>query len=277
MQELKPPFRNELAFGMSWDDYRSAVGVNPSWIAAGLESMLNFHDGDGVKETSGMRVGSAAHSLVFEEDYFHERYAIFGGTRRKGSRPWEEWQFLNEGKDALSAAEYDSAKKIAHGVRRSELAVELIKAGKPEVSIFSQDFGMQCKGRTDLLAPTYILDLKTTARIDADGFGKTFTGLHYAMKMSCYLRWTNKLLMLAGKPPVYDVWIIAVKSSPPYDCTPMLLPPVLLQDAWPKAARVLKRIPECVKSGHWPGISDGKAVEIKIPNWAMGEETEFTG
>jgi len=270
-----PPFKNHIDASMSWEDYKRAPGINPSRIVKGIKSMKSFKNyGGDDKPDRGLLVGSITHLLIFEPDTFYGRYAIFNGQRREDSKKYQLWKWKNEGKEAVSPDAYDQARRTADAVRNSPEAMELIEATQHEVSLFLEDFGMQCRGRVDgLQVGKLLLDLKTTTNVEPHAFGRIFARLHYAEKMSCYKRWVEKLT----GADIPEVKVIAVETKDDYDVTVFPIREPVLENAWPRAEKILQCVRECIEEDSWPGV--GAECELVIPNYAMDDEDvlEFQG
>lgn len=267
MAEQMTDFINEIDPDMSWPDYLAFEGVNPSRLVHGLKSMKSFQSYAGSdKPDRGMIVGSATHLLIFEPDKFDDRYAIFDGRRSERTKAWQMFTWKYPGKEAIKPDEYEQASRTAEAVRSDPLAMDLIRSTKTEVSLFCEDFGLQCKGRVDGLGHI-LLDLKTTTNVEMRAFGRVFATLNYGVKLACYKRWAEKL----GNP-VSEVFVVAVETKGEFDVAVIPVPEIVLENAWSKAEQVLKRIPQCMADDHWPGVAEGRLYELCVPNWSMDEE-----
>lgn len=263
---LTPPFVNRIDPVMSWDDYLSARGANPSRLIKGLKSMLSFRNYRGNdKPDRGMRVGSLTHCLTLEPDRFAERYAVFEGAFRENTKAYQTWEWKNPGKEPVKPLEYEQAARVADAVRSNGHAKSLLDAIQPEVSLFCEDHGVQCKGRVDGLEAGLLIDLKTTTNVEMNAFGRVFGTLHYAAKMACYKRWAEKLMGSS----IDDIFVISVETKGDYDVAVVPIPAVILENAWPRVARILQRIPECIERDEWPGVAEGGLYELHVPNWSM--------
>jgi len=261
------PYLNEFMFDLPWADYREAVGLNPSRLVRGIKSMLHFSTADGDEKPQRQTiVGAATHALVFEPERFDDRFAIFTGSVKRG-KDWDIWQWKNEGKEAIKPGEYDEAHLVADRVWAKKQARDLLERCRPEVSIFVEENGIQCKGRADAIGSGLLLDLKTTTNVEMQSFGRVFASLNYAAKLACYSRWAGKL----GNP-IKEIFLICAETKGDYDVTITEVPMVIIENAWPRVERILQRIPECIERDHWPGVDEGGVYELHVPNWAMDEE-----
>lgn len=255
-----------MVTGMPWDDYITAVGVNPSRLVKGLKSMLSFLNYSGTdKPDRGMLVGSLTHQMILEPGKFDERYAVFQGSR-KTQKQLSEFEWRHEGKTPVKPEEYEQAARTAEAVLSDPIAGEILEATAHEVSLFLEDCGVQCKGRVDGIG-SILMDVKTTTNVDQQAFGRVFGSLKYHCKLACYKRWAEML----GNP-VSEVYVISVETKGDYDVAVVPIPEVVLENGWSRMEKVLRRIPECVRRDYWPGVAEGKRYELVMPNWSMDEE-----
>lgn len=260
-------FRREILTNLSWPDYLAEPGWNPSRLVHGLKSMKHMREYQGSdKPDRAKLVGSMTHTLIFEPETFHERYAIWtGGRRDKRIVAYREFMEENADQEITNPDEFEQARIVSEAVLADYVAASLLNTTDHEVSLFCEDLGLQCKGRVDALGGL-IVDLKTTTNTQAHAFGRVFSNLAYGAKLACYKRWAE----LLGHE-VAEVYTIAVEVKPPYDVAVYRVPEAVLENAWPRVERVMRRIPECEASGTWPGVAEGQVQELVVPNWAMDE------
>ncbi len=145
-------------------------------------------------ENAVFDVGNYFHSGVLEPEKIKEQCAVFTGIRR--GKAWEEFKVKHKDKAIVTESELIQAKTLISAVENSPIAMARLKQGRPEVScfsdvvvsdemVFSSDgkrvlgkYGWEEAGkrkinpknmvviplkvRADSLAPTFVLDLKST-------------------------------------------------------------------------------------------------------------------
>lgn len=265
--QIKPPYIETVDLRMGWNSYCGAVGLNPSRWVQGLRSMKHLKHGDGAeKPHKETLVGSATHCLVFEPEKFYERFAIYTGSRRQG-KAWNEFLAEHAGKDILKENEHSEASEVAHHVVGDRIAESVLRKVNPEVSLFAELNGVQCKGRVDGLGNGILLDLKTTTNVSMYQFGRVFANLRYAEKLAAY-----RALCRKHDIAVNEVYIIAAETKAPYDVTVTPVPELILDQAWERMERLLERVKECVETDYWPGTAEGDFYELHVPNWAMDDD-----
>lgn len=271
--------RRELC-EMPWPEYKDFPALNCSTIVRGRKSMLHLlhawqHDGE---DTEAMQFGRLQHCLLFEPQEVENRYWTWTG-RRAGNdyKAYCEEAEASDAEVVRDTGQYsmESALEAAQGFLRNSRIQALIAAGKAEQTILIPEVGMQCKGRLDWIstAEHVLTDLKTTAEIEPNLFGRSFFRFGYDLKLGFYRRWLNNI---SGDQ--WPVEVIVLESKPPYDVATIPIPDAVLDRGVDKGLEILARIKECIEADEWPGIANGRPMMLMVPYYEMEEETEeWTG
>ena len=259
--------RNEIVNDLSFDDYANADGYSPSQLVCGFKSMLSLNNARyGDKPTPAQLAGTLRHTLILEPDRFYAELVIADFPNRL-SKAYKEFVADNDGKHVVLRNDVNDAMRTRDAVLSDSTARRLLESTKHEASLFVEDLGLQCKGRVDGYGNGILLDLKTTTTVEPQAFGRIFANLHYAARLSCYRRW----LQLLGEK-IAAVYVIACEVKDDYDVVVYRVPEILLENAWPRIDRIMRKIPNCEKMVRWPGVSCGALLEVTVPNLAMNEE-----
>lgn len=267
--------RSELC-QMTWDEYKDFPAMNGSVLVEGRKSLLHLKHAwsHGRKDTDAMRFGRLLHCLLFEPEEVAARY-----------RTWEERRSGNEyelfcveaaiaGAEVVKATgEYslENALEAATGFLRNERVKSLISAGVMEQAVLCVESGLQCKGRLDWVSTSehVLVDVKTTARIEASRFGQQFFDLGYDIKLGLYRRWLNRV--------TNDFWpveVIVLENKPPYDVAVMPIPDAVLEDGAEDALLLIDSVAKAIESDEWPGVASNDIMPLVVPYYRMREETE---
>jgi exodeoxyribonuclease VIII len=126
-----------------------------------------------------------------------------------------------------------------------------------EVSFFWTDpaTGIQCKGRADLVVPSYraIVDIKSTVDAAARPFARDCRRYGYDIQAVTYLDGWK----LAGGEPIDNFVVIAVEKEPPYMAAAYEFSLDDLDAARDERARLMSIYDECRRSDSWPGYPGG--------------------
>lgn len=288
---------------LPWQDYCQIKKMNPSTAVAGCHSMKRLRRwiAEGFKEeTNAMRVGTGVHVLLLEPERFENEFVVLPdfhldeqnlrkpkrkdepeSDRRTDSKVTEYYKSKirafaeeNQGKSFLTRDQYDNCLHAIEAIRERPAMRELIDGSAKEVTVEGEILGVPFKGRMDLLNPSVITDVKNTANVDKRAFGRVFTNLHYAFKLSIY-----RDLMRQNRGD-NDVMIITQETQGDFDNALVPVPSIILDNAFEQVQRVVKQYKQCLESGVWPGVDQGKdEYELYIPQWAMedSEDLDFGG
>jgi exodeoxyribonuclease VIII len=279
---------------IAWEDYCNIKRINPSTLVAGCKSMLRLKraiDGGFPEETKAMRLGTGIHALLLEPEEFESRFCVVpsfnldaenvtGKGERSESKATSyykakvaEFQSLNRGKSFLDRTQYDQALACIEALNSRKHFVELVHESNKEVTVYGEIECVPFKGRLDLLHPACICDLKTT--FDVAQFGRTFTSLEYAFKLSIY-----RELVRQNTVGLRDVKVIAQETKDDFDNAMFVVPSDILDNAFSRVLLVVNQYKQALADDVWPGWDRGEdECEIEIPYWARRqmEEIDWSG
>lgn len=191
---------------------------------------------------SAFDVGTYFHTSILEPDKLKAECAVYGGIRR--GKEWEAFKEANANKAIITQSELTQAEGIVEAVRNSPVAMNRISRGEAEISafvpiviskgeIFSEDgksivgkYGWEktsikidkkncvhltIKVRADLLADTYILDLKsTTGNCKSEvSMRRKVSDYQYDLSASLYL---DMFSIATGRTISEFLWTFASKD-----------------------------------------------------------------
>ena len=271
--------RTELT-DMPWNEYLDFPALNGSVIVPGRKSMLHLknawdHNGE---DTDAMQYGRLVHCLLFEPSEVEVRYRAWEGRRAGNDYKLAVANAEAEGTEIVRATgqySLDAALEAAQGFLRDNRVQQLIREGVAEQTVLSVENGLQCKGRLDWISTSehVLTDLKTTAEIEDNLFGRTFFRFGYDIKLGLYQRW-----LTAATNDQWPVEVIVLESKRPYDVAVVPIPPAVLDRGVEKALRIIERLAVCIERDEWPGVARGQPMSLIVPFREIEEETEeYTG
>lgn len=222
--------------------------------------------------TAAMRIGSALHTLVLEQDTFEDRYITAPQVDRRtkdGKARWAEFEADAGDRELIAADDRAMISRMAEAVWSHPAAAALLNwKGKAETTHMwvDQATGQACKCRPDWLADDHrlIIDLKTTEDASPAGFRKSIANFRYHVQASWYL---DGIEQATGTRPEQFLFI-CVEKKPPYAVAVYAASPVMVTIGAETAARDLDVLVTCKQSGSWPGYSD-QIEPISLPPWMM--------
>lgn len=213
---------------------------------------------DNHEDKEAYEVGTLGHALVLEGSYDHlihrlEGVKAYRTNEAKAARDWA----LNEGLIPINDSEADSklslVEKIRDSVMAHPLASQLLQDGSPEVSIFWDQEGVECKGRLDWWREEagIIVDLKLLRSAQPESVRKQISDLGYYIQRTHYLNGVQKL---TGFRP--DWFFVTVGKEEPYSVSVHQMAPETDEAANMRIEYALARYRQATKSNAWPGYTD---------------------
>lgn len=259
--------------------------------ASGLKQMLRspahfrhwVQNPDDDKTSPALTFGRALHCAILEPDVFLRRYAVVeAGAPKyptsaqwnaKKSNPesdaakawWRTWEANNAGRTRLSLDDYDRAQRMADSARAHPVAAGLVTGGDRETTFrwVDEATGLQCQARADLYASgEFLMDVKTCRDASPEGFSRAVAGYQYDLQAAHYVEGVRA----CGDSIRWFVFL-AIESEAPFVCNPCLLDAKAEERGWLLRHRAIAKQAECLKTGRWPGYSEG-LTELHLPTWA---------
>lgn len=208
--------------------------------------------------------GGAVHCLILEPEKFHDRYAVFDGTRR--GPDWEAWQAEHPGKESLKPKEMKRVRAVAAAVLGDRVAGPLLEGGRREEALTWTDeaTGLLCKGRLDYIRPDFLIDLKTTRDCSPLKFTRAATDYGYAAQVAFYHDGAVAKKLIDGRQRPY---IIAPKHVDDHDVATYQLDSAALLTGRFIYRSLLQRLVQCTEAGYWPGVAP-ELQTLTLPPWA---------
>lgn len=252
---------------MTFNEYRSAPGLNFSRLKRMAKSALDFHV-QPPKYTTALGLGRAIHTAVLEPDEFSD-YVVFDGDKR--TKAWKEFKVANEGKEMLGRKDMDVCESIASAVQRHPVASSYFAHGRAEVSIqWQHPIGMACKSRLDWVSDNVVLDLKSAIDITQDGFARACAKYAYHAQLAFY-----EMAARSVDGRERKAVILAVEKESPFDVAPYVLPEEAMQAGRRLVNDWMLKVRACELANHWPGVAEDET-ELHLPPWAFDEMDDAT-
>ncbi len=216
-------------------------------------------------DTASLRLGRAVHAACLEPDRFALDYVVFTGARRAG-KEWDAFELTHDGRTILKLDEYQRALAIRDAVRSHPLVAPYLVEGEAEkvLTWTDQTTGLALKARLDWLAPTAVVDLKTSR--DATNprkFAASAWDLGYYHQLAHYTAGTNAVTGW-NLPAI----VIAVEPSAPFDVAVFRLDEDALAIAGGQVDELLVLLAQCREANVWPGAHDAE-ITLGLPKWAL--------
>lgn len=253
--EPQPEFEPGVYADIPEETYHRSKGVSKSRLAqfakAPAKALVP------VKETSSMRLGTAAHCALLEPDQFDARFLVCDLHRNTKAYKEIEAAAKAEGRTPIKTKERDAAlgmrdAALAKPVLREILTSELLT----EQSAYWQDrpTGLICRGRMDGIHLRFraIVDIKTTTDASPYAFAKIASSFNYHWQQAMY----NEGIIEAGGWEPEAFLFVAIERDKPYLPAIYEMDPEHVEVGGRQVRALLDRYAQCVKTDTWPGYSD---------------------
>lgn len=212
------------------------------------------------KHSDAFTIGTAAHSLILEDDTSGIVVVAADNWLTKAAKE-EKAAALAEGKQPLLVKEMAHVVGMRDSVMNHPVARELFTGHRPEASVFWEENGLPLKCRPDAWQPTQLVDLKTTLNADPREFGKTAYNFGYHQSAAHYI---DGVKVTTGEELPFR--FVLVEKTEPYLVSVVQLDPEAIEMGRALNERAKRIYQECTESGNWPGYPT--AEPISLPMWA---------
>lgn len=247
---------------MNHTEYNAIEAVRFSKLKRMDISPRHYHEYR-TKETEPMRVGRALHLAVLEPGRYPHEVAVWEGATRRGKQ-WDAFQEENADATILVQKDHDRAMGMQKAVWQDRHASKMLKGGEAE-KVREWTCGrtaLKCKARIDYATPAYLVDLKSTSKIRPHEFATQAAQLQYHAQLAFY-SWGLAVAC----------YIITVTKEAPFDVVVYRLPYEAIKAGRRLCRGWLARVAECEREGAWPGIGGDRVNELKLPEWALADDT----
>lgn len=264
--EVEQGLAEGFYFDQTFEWYANVKGINATLLSecnARSPKHARYLMTHPKEDTLPMMTGRAQHMAIFEPHRFRDHYVIFDDALRSKAAKKEYQSIIDSGREPIKTDTLNACVTMAEAAFENKQIRDLLATGDAEVSAITTDHGVAAKARFDWLREV-IVDLKTTASIDAYMFGKTFVNFQYHLKLGWYRRVAEKV---DGKKR--KVFVIVMEQKPPHDCAAFEVPEAVLDYGEELALSSLQRMVWCKKNNRWPGKYDDQEYPFAFPEWAM--------
>lgn len=230
-------------------------------------------------DSDALRVGRGIHCATLEPERWATSYVAkpdFGDGRTKAAKEAKAtWlDSIKPGLEILDADEHALIERCAAAVRAHPAASRLIETGRAEEILTWTDevTGAACKARVDLIAPTYVLDLKSTRQQTVRGMARDAASLLYHGQLAMYHDGAVSSRLIP-RDHADGPYLIHVQTVEPYDVVPARLMAEDLERGRSLYRSLLQRYLDCQAAGWWPGIAPG-VIDLELPSWAPSGSRE---
>ena len=252
-------------------EYHAHPALNASTLKAVATKPLAKvrHDLDNRPDYNpAFTLGHAAHRLILENTADGIVIIDAPDYRTKEARISRDMA-LADGRIPLLPHEHDQVRAMRKAVRSHDTAGPLLTGHTPEVSIFADLYGQECKARIDAWHPdpNLIVDLKTTADANPDAFDRTALTFGYHQQMAHY---RDLVEVETGTRPRF--LFVLVEKAAPYLVSVVELDDLFDDLGRQKNEEAAAKWRHAKETNQWPGYEG--ISRVLAPMWALDELDE---
>ena len=258
--------------GISNRDYHAdpALGSTSLKTLATKTPAHYRHDQAHPKFSDAFTLGTAAHSLILEDDESQIVVVVNADNWLTKAAKEHKAAALAEGKQPLLSKEWAQVRAMRDAVMAHPQARELFTGHKAEESVFWEEDGQMFKCRPDAWKPGHLIDLKTTINADPREFGKTAHNFGYHQSAAHYI---DGVKAATGEELPFT--FVLVEKTAPYLVSVVELDWEAIELGRALNDRAKRIYRECAATGNWPGYPT--AEPIALPNYAVYETEDLLG
>jgi len=222
------------------------------------------------KSSAAFDLGTAAHSLILEQD---ESGIVVIDVDAKRGKVWTEPASAAEadGKIALTSKEWAQVVAMRDAVMAHPFARGLFTGHKAEHSVFWQELdGLILKCRPDAWQPGALIDLKTARDANPNEFGRTAHEYGYHQSAAHYIDGVKEA---TGEDLPFH--FVLVEKTAPYLVSVVELDWEAIDLGRALNDRAKRIYRECLETNTWPGYP--AAEPISLPNYAVYQTEDLLG
>ena len=265
-----------LVMGMSAAEYHAypALGSTSLKLFADPDKSLALakYEMERDEHKAAYDLGTLAHALILE-DALDDLVAYVDAPdyRSAGARKERDSAYA-DGLIPINSTERDTVlgpvEAMRDAVMAHPIAKDLLTGFDPEVSIFWEQDGVQCKARVDALKPGVAVDLKTIRDARPSAVQKQISDLGYYLQAQHYL---NGVEAVTGFRP--DWYFVMAQNTEPHTVSVHRLHDAVYESAQWRIDYGLQRYRQALEADHWPGYD--QIYEQTLPAWETLKNAEL--
>lgn len=246
--------------GISNRDYHAdpALGSTSLKTLATRTPAHYQHDKAHPKSSDAFTLGTAAHSLILENDW---RSIVVVESENWTTKAAKEAKAtaLTEGKQPLLTKEWIQVQAMRDSVMRHPVARKLFTGHRAEESVFWEEDGLMLKCRPDAWKPGTLVDLKTARDANPNEFGKTAHEYGYHQSAAHYI---DGVKAATGEDLPFR--FVLVEKTEPYLVSVVELDTEAIDYGRQLNDRAKAIYRECTETGNWPGYPAAEPVSLPM-------------
>jgi hypothetical protein len=214
-------------------------------------------------DSTALTVGRVLHTLILEPQKETATVAIWKGARRFG-KEWDAFKVASDGKDIVTADEYEMVSAMRDTFLGKALTRNLLKGASVEgVAVWTDPAtGIELKARLDIYKPGAVFDLKSTSTQTKEDFLRDAYKFGYHRQAAWYLDAARAVTGQAFD----EFFIVAIEKKAPFDLSVYRVDQSMIALGRAENAQNIALYATCLASDVWPGRPE-IVEQLTLPGW----------
>ena len=221
------------------------------------------------KHSDAFTLGTAAHSLILEDDTTGFHVVDADNWLTKAAKE-QKAEALAAGKQPLLTKEAAQVFAMQDAIMAHPVAKVMFTGHKAEQSVFWDENGLPLKCRPDAWNPGQLVDLKTTINADPREFGKIAHNYGYHQSAAHYI---DGVKAVTGEELLFT--FVLIEKQAPYLVSVVQLDWEAIELGRALNDRAKRIYQECAATNHWPGYPPTDPIEL--PTFAVYQTEDLLG
>jgi hypothetical protein len=205
--------------------------------------------------TPAMRLGTLVHQLALDQPV---TAVVYEGERR--GKAWSSFRDEHGTVEIVTEREMHEAEMVAAAIAADPLAAAALR-GVRERRLEWRIGDRACAGTPDVVGPTHIAELKTTADASPDKFPWHARRMGYLAQLAWYL---SGVATDPSRAPITSLVIVAAETKPPYAVATYELSVAAILAGERQWRACWERLMVCEAADAWPSYSQSR-IELDVP------------
>jgi hypothetical protein len=227
------------------------------------------YDSTHPKSSDAFTLGTAAHSLILEDDISQFVVVDAANWLTKDAKAAKA-EALAAGRVPLLTKEFEQVQAMRDSVMAHPVARWQLTGHKAEQSVFWEEDGLMLKCRPDAWQPGALIDLKTARDANPAEFGKIAHEYGYHQSAAHYI---DGVKAATGEELPFH--FVLVEKTEPYLVSVVELDIEAINIGRMLNERAKRIYRECAETNTWPGYVTADLVSL--PMWAIYKAEELLG
>jgi exodeoxyribonuclease VIII len=246
-----------VIYGLENEIYHAHDSLNSSGLKVFKQSPSHYqhYKTSPHEDKPYFTMGSFIHCGLLEPDMLNNRYfqlpEKINRTTKEGKAQYQAAIDEANGRKIITTQEFRDLQGILESVSSNKTAMQLLKHGHAEVSVFSEINGIKVRCRPDVWSGSIITDVKSTTDASYYAFKRDMYKYKYDLQQVFY-----QAVMASIGHEIDNFLFLVIEKNAPYGVAIYDLSTDIITRAKSDMVALLDDFKRCLDSGIWPSYGE---------------------